>query len=90
MKALQQEGPLLITHHGISGPATLRLSAFGARDFHDIKYKGDVTVHWAPELGNTEEIAEALWKMTSLSPKTGRKGARAGCSLSGTPFSHSD
>jgi predicted Rossmann fold flavoprotein len=69
MKALQQEGPLLITHHGISGPATLRLSAFGARDFHDIKYKGDVTVHWAPELGNTEEIAEALWKMTSLSPK---------------------
>lgn len=68
-KALQQEGPLLITHHGISGPATLRLSAFGARELHDVKYKGDVVVHWAPELGNSEEIADLLWKTTSVSPK---------------------
>ncbi|KAL3914912.1 MAG: hypothetical protein SGARI_008308 [Bacillariaceae sp.] len=29
-KTLTQEGPLLITHHGVSGPAVLRLSAFGA------------------------------------------------------------
>lgn len=68
-RVLQQEGPLLITHHGVSGPATLRLSAFAAREFHDVKYKGDVTVHWAPELGNTEDIATALWKATLLSPK---------------------
>jgi predicted Rossmann fold flavoprotein len=68
-KVLQQEGPLLITHHGISGPATLRLSAFGAREFYDIKYQGDVMIHWAPELGTTEEIYEQLWKMTLIIPK---------------------
>lgn len=68
-KSIQQEGPLLITHHGISGPATLRLSAFGAREFHDVKYKGDVTIHWAPELGTSEDITNALWQFTSLSPK---------------------
>jgi predicted Rossmann fold flavoprotein len=68
-KTLQQEGPLLITHHGISGPATLRLSAFAAREFYDIKYQGDVTIHWAPELGSTEEIYDQLWKMTMISPK---------------------
>lgn len=68
-KSLVQEGPLLITHHGISGPATLRLSAFGARQFHDANYRGDVTIHWAPELGNTETITDALWKVTSLSTK---------------------
>ena len=68
-QSLEQQGPLLITHHGISGPATLRLSAFGAREFNNVGYQGDVTVHWAPELGTTEEIADSLWKMTFLSPK---------------------
>mmetsp|Transcript_27475 Transcript_27475/g.42009 ORF Transcript_27475/g.42009 Transcript_27475/m.42009 type:complete len:485 (-) Transcript_27475:1028-2482(-) len=69
-KALLQEGPLLITHHGISGPATLRLSAFGARQFKDINYQGDVKVHWAPELGTSDEIFEALWKLTLVSGRT--------------------
>ena len=30
-KKLKQRGPILITHQGLSGPAVLRLSAFGAR-----------------------------------------------------------
>ena len=46
-----QEGPLLVTHNGISGPATLRLSAFGARQFHQANYQGNVFVHWAPGFG---------------------------------------
>ena len=66
---LQEEGPLLITHHGLSGPAALRLSAFGARTWHDLGYQGDVVVHWAPHLGTTDDIFEELWKMTSLRPK---------------------
>ena len=68
-KALQQQGPLLITHHGISGPATLRLSAFGAREFNEINYRGDVKVHWAPALGTCDNIASKLSQQTSLSPK---------------------
>lgn len=68
-QVLQQEGPLLITHHGISGPATLRLSAFGARQFHEVQYRGDILVHWAPDLGTTEEIAERLWQCKNISPK---------------------
>lgn len=68
-KVLQQEGPLLITHHGVSGPATLRLSAFGAREFNQVNYRGDVLVHWAPELGSTQEIAAKLWASKTISPK---------------------
>ena len=66
---LEEEGPLLITHHGLSGPAALRLSAFGARVWNELKYQGDITIHWAPHLGTTEEILEALWQMTSARPK---------------------
>jgi predicted Rossmann fold flavoprotein len=69
-KKLAQEGPLLITHHGISGPAALRLSAFAAREFHDINYRSTVTINWDTPLGgNQEEIFEQLWKVTSTNPK---------------------
>lgn len=43
-------GPLLITHKGLSGPAILKLSAFGARHFHEQDYKGKITVNFLPEL----------------------------------------
>ncbi|KAI2513160.1 hypothetical protein MHU86_1198 [Fragilaria crotonensis] len=66
---LSQEGPLLITHNGISGPATLRLSAFAAREFHKVNYRGDVSIHWAPELGSADDIAEKLWQCKTMSPK---------------------
>ncbi len=70
MKVMSQEGPLLITHHGISGPAVLRLSAFAAREFHDLNYRTDnVQIHWAPEFGTVQEIESHLWQMTSLIPK---------------------
>ena len=69
-KAISEEGPLLITHRGISGPATLRLSAFAAREFHSINYKSIVYIHWAPELGESAtEIEKQLWSMTTMSPK---------------------
>ena len=45
---LIQEGPLLITHWGLSGPAILRLSAWGARDLHEKNYKFDIMVNWLP------------------------------------------
>jgi predicted Rossmann fold flavoprotein len=65
-----QEGPLLITHHGISGPAVLRLSAFAAREFKEMNYRGHVTINWDTPLGNNAElIFEQLWKITSNNPK---------------------
>jgi predicted Rossmann fold flavoprotein len=40
------DGPLLITHWGLSGPAILRLSSYGARLLAEKEYKMDVSVNW--------------------------------------------
>jgi predicted Rossmann fold flavoprotein len=43
---LREQGPLLITHWGLSGPVILRLSAWGARVLHGVDYKFTLTVNW--------------------------------------------
>jgi hypothetical protein len=43
-----QQGPLLITHWGLSGPAVLKLSAFAARELHKLNYNFKITVNWLP------------------------------------------
>lgn len=43
---LKAEGPLLITHKGLSGPAILRLSAWGARELAPLKYHFELFVNW--------------------------------------------
>jgi predicted Rossmann fold flavoprotein len=43
---LEASGPLLVTHWGLSGPAVLRLSAWGARLMQDCGYKFALTVNW--------------------------------------------
>lgn len=69
-KNVYQEGPLLITHHGLSGPAVLRLSAFAARELHANNYRGPITIHWDTKLGtNQENLFEELWKVTTIHPK---------------------
>ncbi|UOQ51950.1 NAD(P)/FAD-dependent oxidoreductase [Hymenobacter cellulosivorans] len=45
---LDYEGPLLITHWGVSGPAVLKLSAWGARRLHELSYTGTALVNWIP------------------------------------------
>lgn len=47
---LQTEGPLLITHWGLSGPAVLKASAEGARILNEKKYHFTVLVNWLPAL----------------------------------------
>lgn len=42
----RQNGPLLITHWGLSGPAILRLSAWEARNLADRDYKFPILVNW--------------------------------------------
>lgn len=46
---LQESGPLLITHWGMSGPVVLRLSAWGARSLHELGYKFTAIVNWLPD-----------------------------------------
>ncbi|MCH9611915.1 MAG: 3-dehydro-bile acid delta(4,6)-reductase [Chlamydiia bacterium] len=43
---LVQEGPLLLTHWGFSGPAALRLSAFAARDLFGMNYQTTLWINW--------------------------------------------
>ena len=47
---LSDEGPLLITHWGMSGPAILKLSAWGARELADKNYHFSILVNWIPQL----------------------------------------
>lgn len=41
-----QRGAVLITHWGLSGPATLKLTAFAARDLKEARYRGCLQVDW--------------------------------------------
>jgi predicted Rossmann fold flavoprotein len=45
---LMEEGPVLVTHWGLSGPAVLRLSAWGARELKDKNYECKVHINWVP------------------------------------------
>ncbi|MBL7701187.1 MAG: NAD(P)/FAD-dependent oxidoreductase [Ferruginibacter sp.] len=46
---LSENGPLLITHWGMSGPAVLKLSAWGARELAKANYSFSILVNWVPE-----------------------------------------
>ena len=65
---LQSEGPLLITHWGLSGPAILKLSAWGARELQERDYRFELKVNWLGKL-NTEEVREALREHRNTSTK---------------------
>lgn len=52
---LEQTGSLLITHWGLSGPAVLKLSAWGARILHENHYQGKLLINWLPNL-HPEEV----------------------------------
>lgn len=43
---LQQRGPVLITHWGLSGPAVIRLSAWAAEYLHSVGYDFHLLVSW--------------------------------------------
>jgi predicted Rossmann fold flavoprotein len=61
-KPLEQKGPLLITHWGVSGPAVLKLSAWGARLLHDVRYQAKIQVNWLPGLKH-EELRDVLLRV---------------------------
>ena len=51
---LKASGPVLVTHWGLSGPAVLRLSAFGARVLADMDYNYTIQVNWLPHWEQNE------------------------------------
>jgi predicted Rossmann fold flavoprotein len=53
---LRERGALLATHWGLSGPVILRLSAWGARELHELDYKFPLHINWLPQL-DAEKIA---------------------------------
>jgi predicted Rossmann fold flavoprotein len=59
---LTSTGPLLITHWGMSGPAVLKLSAWGARILHDKNYQFTIFVNWLNdvETSKAEKILKEL------------------------------
>jgi predicted Rossmann fold flavoprotein len=65
---LEQIGPLLITHWGVSGPAILKLSAWGARVLHDHHYKMPLIINWLTDY-HPEKLREILSHTKSEYPK---------------------
>ena len=53
------EGPVLVTHWGLSGPAVLKASAWSARSLHEHDYRSGLTINWRPDL-NENDVREAL------------------------------
>lgn len=51
---IETEGPLLITHWGMSGPAVLKLSAFAARELAAFNYRFDLLINFLPDKSQEE------------------------------------
>ncbi len=71
---LRAEGPLLITHWGMSGPAILKLSAFGARELHRAGYSFNLQVNWANQ--KQEAVREELHSITEAAGKKALRNMR--------------
>lgn len=65
---LTASGPLLITHWGMSGPAILKLSAWGARILAEKNYRFQIRVNWLHEK-TTDQTLEMLQKMKADNSK---------------------
>lgn len=70
-KGLETTGPLLITHWGMSGPAILKLSAWGARTLAELGYKFELHVNWL-EAVTLEQIL-----ISSATKNSRKRGARS-------------
>jgi hypothetical protein len=65
---LAESGPLLITHWGMSGPAVLKLSAWGARQLAVCSWQFAILVNWIPEFNENnlrEKMQELRFKLAA-------------------------
>lgn len=75
---LASEGPLLITHWGMSGPAILKLSAWGARILAKTQYKFQLEVNWLENVAFDEVNAELRLFRSSIGKKIIAKNTQFG------------
>jgi predicted Rossmann fold flavoprotein len=64
---LRERGALLVTHWGLSGPAVLRLSAWGARELHEKDYRFPLRINWLPQW-NAEKLAKEIQARRESNP----------------------
>lgn len=64
---LEAQGPILITHWGLSGPAILKLSAWGALDLNQKNYQFEIEVNWLDK--KQETVLNLLTIHKKESPK---------------------
>ncbi len=65
---LQQTGACLFTHWGLSGPAALKLSAWGARVLHEAQYRAPLQINWLPD-SSGETLREILLQTKTDTPR---------------------
>lgn len=65
---MRAQGPLLITHWGMSGPAILKLSSYAARYLADNDYQSPLLVNWAGET-NAEEVHSHIINIIEDNPQ---------------------
>ena len=65
---LFQDGPVLITHWGLSGPAVIKLSAWAAEYLHEKRYEMTVLVSWIGEI-QEETVRKELLDYKSANKK---------------------
>lgn len=78
---LRADGPLLVTHWGFSGPAILKLSAWGARDLAAMEYRFMLTVNFAPPHTRESLVRE----LTAVREKNLRKQIATWSPVAGVP-----
>lgn len=62
------QGPFLITHWGVSGPAVLKLSAWAARELEKLDYKFEIEINWLFDK-SSKEILNLLKENIQTIPK---------------------
>ncbi len=78
---LSEEGPVLVTHWGLSGPAILRTSAWGARELAERRYQFTLRINWSP----AHNREAALRELTAARAANQRKQLATWCPFPSVP-----
>jgi predicted Rossmann fold flavoprotein len=70
---IQERGPVLLTHWGLSGPAVLKLSSRGARNLHSFDYHFDLLVNWTPDFHESSMLEQLKNNRASFRQKIGSR-----------------
>ena len=69
-RAITAQGPVLVTHWGVSGPAVLRLSAWGARALAQVGYHTTFVINWLPP-HTPDSLLEIFQQHKAAHPREG-------------------